>query len=107
MIPGIRKNEVRGLAIAAALIGGGVGMSAIPMASAQATAEGSIADAVPEALTLQTLDTWRALIMPDAADNRWREIPWRSSLWQAVLDAQIEGKPLLIWVMNGHPMGCT
>lgn len=62
---------------------------------------------VPAALTLESLDAWRDLIVPDERDERWRDIPWRTSLWQGLLDAQIEGKPMLIWVMNGHPMGCT
>lgn len=82
-------------------------MAAIGMGDAFAAQEPRAQIVPPPALTLESLDTWRDLIVPDVRDERWREIPWRTSLWQGLLDAQMEGKPLLIWVMNGHPMGCT
>ncbi|NNF41754.1 MAG: hypothetical protein HKO59_13145 [Phycisphaerales bacterium] len=53
------------------------------------------------------LDEWLGFITPSPAETAWREIPWRASFWQGVVDAQIEGKPVLLWAMNGHPMGCT
>ena len=37
----------------------------------------------------------------------WTTIPWHSSLIPAQHKALAEGKPLFIWAMDGHPMGCT
>ena len=37
----------------------------------------------------------------------WTTIPWHSSLIPAQQKALAEGKPLFIWAMDGHPMGCT
>ncbi len=48
-----------------------------------------------------------ALIKPAADDEKWNEIPWLSSLWQARQKAAAEGKPILLWEMDGHPLGCT
>ncbi len=49
----------------------------------------------------------RDLIVPDDDELAWQKIPWESTLWQAVRKANLEDKPLLIWAMNGHPLGCT
>jgi hypothetical protein len=39
--------------------------------------------------------------------ERWTTIPWEPDLGQARARAAREGKPLLMWVMDGHPLGCT
>ena len=39
--------------------------------------------------------------------ERWEEIPWETDLGAARARAAREGKPLLMWVMDGHPLGCT
>ena len=46
-------------------------------------------------------------VLPDKGETRWREVPWRASLWDAVIDADREEKPILLWAMNGHPLACT
>ena len=48
-----------------------------------------------------------ALIKPGAGEDRWAEIPWLTSLWEARRRAAAEGKPILLWEMDGHPLGCT
>ena len=48
-----------------------------------------------------------ALIKPTAAETKWTQIPWMTSLWDARKRAAAEGKPLLLWEMDGHPMGCV
>lgn len=53
------------------------------------------------------LDTKIASVLPTAADNRWLEIPWRTDLGIALKDAEREHKPIYMWVMDGHPLGCT
>jgi hypothetical protein len=49
----------------------------------------------------------RALIKPGADEDRWATIPWLTDLWQARKLAAREGKPILLWEMDGHPLGCT
>ena len=47
------------------------------------------------------------LIKPSAAEDKWNEIPWLSNLWQARKQAAAEGKPILLWEMDGNPLGCV
>ena len=49
----------------------------------------------------------RALILPTEAESDWLRIPWRTSLWEARRVAAREGKPILLWEMDGNPLGCT
>ncbi len=35
------------------------------------------------------------------------EIQWRSTLAAGVREASAAHKPILLWAMNGHPLGCT
>lgn len=39
--------------------------------------------------------------------ERWTYIPWIGGLWEGRQKAAREEKPLFIWAMNGHPLGCT
>ena len=58
------------------------------------------------AITPDQFAKLKALIQPDPAEDKWAEIPWLSSLWQAREQAAAEGKPILLWEMDGHPLGC-
>jgi hypothetical protein len=49
----------------------------------------------------------QATIKPRPGEDKWDEIPWMTSLWQARKRAAAEGKPILLWEMDGHPLGCT
>ncbi|MBI3857637.1 MAG: hypothetical protein HY293_18300 [Planctomycetes bacterium] len=40
-------------------------------------------------------------------DDLWRSIPWKVSLAEAQALAIKEQKPLFMWSMDGHPLGCT
>ncbi len=40
-------------------------------------------------------------------DDVWRTIPWNTSLLDARRVAAKQQKPLFIWAMDGHPLGCT
>ena len=62
--------------------------------------------AIPELRTAD-LPLWRAHLRPSAEELAWREIPWVATFTDGVLAADAEGKPLLFWAMNGHPLGCT
>jgi len=37
----------------------------------------------------------------------WRTIPWKISLLDAQRAAIAQKKPIFIWAMDGHPLGCT
>jgi len=40
-------------------------------------------------------------------DEPWRTIPWKISLLEAQRLSVEEKKPIFIWAMDGHPLGCT
>lgn len=48
-----------------------------------------------------------SLIKPKPAESKWEQIPWLVNLWAARERAAEEGKPILLWEMDGHPLGCT
>jgi hypothetical protein len=52
-------------------------------------------------------DQWHALIRPGKDEEKWLQIPWQTNLWDARQKAAREGKPILIWEMDGHPLGCV
>jgi hypothetical protein len=60
-----------------------------------------------EELTDASYERIKLHILPDAEDEAWRKIPWRTTFWQGVMDAQKEDKPIMLFAMNGHPFGCT
>ena len=39
--------------------------------------------------------------------EKWTEIQWETDLAAARKRAAREGKPLFMWLMDGHPLGCT
>jgi hypothetical protein len=61
----------------------------------------------------------QAPVLDESSYGRWRDfvfehfqaqrdlIPWRTTLAEGARDAAREGKPILLWAMNGHPLGCT
>jgi hypothetical protein len=67
------------------------------------------ADRSPSAqrLTPENLTRLQQLIKPAADEDKWAQVPWLTSLWQARKRAAAEGKPILLWEMDGHPLGCT
>ncbi len=40
-------------------------------------------------------------------DKPWRTIPWKIDLLDAQRAAAKQRKPIFIWAMDGHPLGCT
>ncbi len=41
------------------------------------------------------------------ADEAWKSIPWQTDLLEAQRIAADAQKPIFIWAMDGHPLGCT
>ena len=60
-----------------------------------------------EPIKPEQLGKLHALIKPQADEDRWTQIPWQISLWEARKQAAAEGKPILLWEMDGNPLGCT
>jgi hypothetical protein len=50
---------------------------------------------------------WRDHILPDPNELAWEQIPWLTTFKDGILAADAARKPLLLWTMNGHPLGCT
>ena len=57
---------------------------------------------VPEGLEAKV-----AALLPTAAEEKWLSIPWRTDLNAARRESELLSKPIFLWIMNGHPMGCT
>ena len=65
-----------------------------------------ICSAVSAQLTEKEFRTLHEQLKP-AADEPWRTIPWKISLLDAQRIAAEQKKPIFIWAMDGHPLGCT
>lgn len=49
----------------------------------------------------------RDQILPSPNEHSYRKIAWRTSALRGIVDAQKDDKPVMIVLMNGHPLGCT
>ncbi len=58
-------------------------------------------------LTSGNFSSWCDRIQTKDSQMRWADLPWLTSFHEGLLEASKENKPLLLWVMNGHPHGCT
>ena len=59
-----------------------------------------------EELTEAKFQKLHAELQPDNS-ALWRTIPWKTSVLNAQQIAVGEKKPIFIWAMDGHPLGCT
>ncbi|MGJ8697943.1 MAG: hypothetical protein ACSHYF_16615 [Verrucomicrobiaceae bacterium] len=46
-------------------------------------------------------------ILPSVEEAEWSQIAWRTDLWEARKEANEAGKPIYLWEMDGHPLGCV
>ncbi len=58
-------------------------------------------------LTSATYESYRTRFGPQPSDAAWQRIDWLPSYRQGLEAAAEQQKPILLWVMNGHPLGCT
>ncbi len=49
----------------------------------------------------------RGLVLPNPNEATFRTISWRTSVLQGIVEAQKSDRPVMIYLMNGHPLGCT
>ncbi|MSS71785.1 MAG: hypothetical protein EXS64_09885 [Candidatus Latescibacteria bacterium] len=61
----------------------------------------------PPELTDGTFPALFEACRPRASQERWVEIPWIGNLWEGRQQAAAQQKPMFIWAMNGHPLGCV
>ncbi len=59
-----------------------------------------------EAVTEPEFETLHRSLQP-TGEEVWRSIPWETSVLSAQQRAAAEQKPIFIWAMDGHPLGCT
>lgn len=50
---------------------------------------------------------WRDHVLPNASEQSQRKIAWRTSALHGIVDAQKNDRPVMLFLMNGHPLGCT
>ena len=55
----------------------------------------------------QSFERWRDYVRPQANEECYLQIPWRESFFIAINEARQTDRPILLWAMNGHPLGCT
>ncbi len=46
-------------------------------------------------------------VRPRPYEFTWQAIPWQTSIPEAIDIARNEGKPILLWAMNGNPLTLT
>lgn len=82
-------------------------IAALPTAASAAEKKAVPAKTKDVAPTLsdQTYEKWFRYVAPDAKANAWRKIGWRTGFHEALGEAQKSQRPILLWVMNGHPCG--
>lgn len=81
----------------------------LPTAAAQEPEATPAVDPTTLAAPADGLDlaTWAAAIAPATAELSFETLGWLPTFAEGVLAADAARKPLLLWVMNGHPLGCT
>ena len=50
---------------------------------------------------------WRGLVLPNPSEQSYRTIPWRASVLHGIVDAHKNDRPIMLVLMNGHPLACT
>jgi hypothetical protein len=50
---------------------------------------------------------WSDYIRPRGKEESYLEIPWHESFYLAINEAKETDRPILLWAMDGHPLGCT
>ena len=59
-------------------------------------------------ITSHNFDAWRAHIRATADERAPLDsLPWQPSFADGLREGAAQQKPVLLWTMNGHPLGCT
>lgn len=103
MLRRFRRTSLAALFLAALAPGCGTEPAGDPAVSVHAGGQES--KAYVEALAM--VEAKRQEILPSPAERRWEEIEFLPSYAGGLKTAAEQQKPLMLWVMNGHPLGCT
>ena len=78
---------------------------ALPVILFAAAVTASAQEAPKDAeLNEATYGIWRDHVLPRGWELNYQKIGWRTSFWDAVVEANEKDKPILMWAMNGHPL---
>ena len=74
----------------------------------EAAREARAASAIqwPE-LSEATLERWLEHVQPNDGELATDSIDWIPEFAEGIRESARQGRPLLFWAMNGHPLGCT
>ncbi|GEM_PF-739569 len=61
---------------------------------------------VPEQMTAERMAALQKVIRPCEGEDAFDKIAWLTTIYDARVKAAKEGKPILLWEMDGHPLGC-
>ena len=69
----------------------------------------ALVEGVPaaEPIAADQFEELHTLIKPQTDERGWEKIPWMTDLWEARRRAAELGRPILLWEMDGHPLGCV
>jgi len=74
---------------------------------AEAPAQSTTETSTESALSAANFSFWRDYIRATDAELGWQKLPWQMSFHKGLKEAAQSNKPVLLWAMNGHPLGCT
>jgi hypothetical protein len=60
---------------------------------------------VPEGLSPEAVSIYKYVKKRVADEFKWQEIPWVVDLPEAIRQARIENRPVLLWVAGAKPLG--
>ncbi len=61
---------------------------------------------VPEQMTAERMESVLKTVRPCDGEDAFDKIAWLTTIHEAREKAAKEGKPILLWEMDGHPLGC-
>ncbi len=101
----------KSIILVAAITCGLVGMAGMPLCGGEngsSCAEMRVSiENPPPVLTELTFDELFAACRPCADKEAWSEVDWVGEFWEGRRQAARQGKPMFIFAMNGHPLGCV
>jgi hypothetical protein len=81
------------------------GVEAMSLAKAEPAEKTQANAAVSNCLSDSEFQKLQTMIKPKPGG--YNDVPWMTDFWAARKKAAAEGKPLLVWVGDGHPLGWT
>ena len=60
-----------------------------------------------EPIKSEQFNKLHSIIKPNPDEEKFMQIPWMIDLWEARKKAASEDRPILLWEMDGHPLGCV